>query len=493
MEDVSLQWERTFHRLMTSGRFLPNSPTLMNAGRDPGQLSACFVLPITGSVDSIFSTLHATATIFEGGGGVGFNFSDIPAQASGASSCGVLPVMTLFDTMCDVMQTVAKRSGAMMGMLDREHGDIERFVGAKSHEGAFKNFNISVSVDDDFMQHADEHPLWDAICMNAWQRGEPGLFFRDTVNASSTHAHIRCTNPCGEQPLAPYESCNLGHVNLSSFVNGDEFNEEGFAETVHAAVRFLDDVVDMNRYPLTEIARATLRYRKIGLGVMGFADMLIRMGIAYGSKASYRVAERISSLLERHAHEASETLADEKGPYPGWREGMPFRRNVHVTTVAPTGTTSLLARTTPSIEPVFSFVYDRRMRDPSKGSHAVRMVEPVMEWIAGAHGLDLDVVIDHYARHGQPHPSIPEDVRDVMVTAHDLHWRDHVDMQAIWQRHIDSGISKTINMPEDATVEDVKGAFMHAWGSDCKGITIYRNRSRDVEGIGMCGPASCNS
>ncbi|HHN81271.1 MAG TPA: ribonucleotide-diphosphate reductase subunit alpha [Methanomicrobia archaeon] len=492
-EDASLRWERTFYALMSSGRFMPNSPTLMNAGCSTGQLSACFVLPIEGYTDSIFTALHATARIFEGGGGVGFNFSDIPPRGPDRCSCGVVPVMKLFDTMCDMMRSKTKRSGAMMGMLDREHDDIEAFIRSKANEGALENFNISISIDDGFMQHVEDHPLWDTICTSAWQIGEPGLFFRDAVNASNKNAYIRCTNPCGEQPLDPYGSCNLGHVNLARFVRNGEFDEEGFAETVHAAVRFLDDVVDTNCYPLQEIARTTLRHRKIGLGVMGFAEMLIRMGVAYGSKASYEVAERIASLLKLHAHNASAVLAEEKGPYSAWRDGDQFRRNERVTTVAPTGTTSLIARTSPGIEPIFSFVYRRRIRDPSHRDTTVLMVEPVMEWIIEAYDLDRSTVLEHHATHGGPHHSIPEDVRTLMVTAHDLHWRDHVNMQAIWQRHIDSSISKTINMPEDATVDDVKGAFAHAWAYDCKGITIYRDKSRAREGVARCGRDSCEA
>ena len=788
--------EHNFYNMMSDGLFIPNTPTLMNAGNEIGYLSACNVLGIEDSIDSIYKTLYETAVLFKSGSGVGFNFSNIRPSGSVVGSTngvasGVLSFMSLFDNTCEVIKQGGKRRGAMMGMLDIEHPEIEQFIDAKREEGVLSNFNISVNVDDAFMEHCEKHDLWKKIVHNAWENGEPGLFFRNMMNRDNPFdTEINCTNPCvtgdtlvltdygyfpikelidsiitiwngyewseviprvtnhvdklynivlsngmeikcteyhkfimndnkrveakelvigdklckfnypiikgyktlqnsytygffcgdgfyntekhhnyihiykpkecclqrmnninilfrvddnwkknfvpngtyniesriewlagiidsdgcingnnngvsissinkdfllkiqrmlttlgiysivtnehdenikdmpggkyycqkcyrliiskyyinklkdlglkcnrvdiksiislretthyptivsidiihyddkfpvycytdsinnsgcfngiitancGEIPLFPYESCNLGHINLSKFVEDDgTFNWELYRIIINRGIIFLDMVIDVNKYPFEEIDIMNRKTRRIGLGVMGFAHALILMNIKYGSDESLNFAGQLAEVLHIESIKASEELGSEFGYYDGWTEGLPERRNVTVNTIAPTGATSLIAETSSSIEPIFSFVYKKTVWNDIDESGAIYIVEPVLEEIIKRENLNREEVIEYIERTGKPHHSIPKKYRDVMITANDISWRDHIEMQSVWQKHIDSSISKTINLPNDATEQDVSDAFITAWVSGCKSITVYRNGSRKIEGL----------
>ena len=490
---------------MAGGLFLPNSPTLMNAGLSLGQLSACFVLPVDDSMDGIFGALKEMAKIHQSGGGTGFSFSRLrpkgdPVRATGGVASGPVSFMEVFDAATEVIKQGGRRRGANMAALRADHPDIFEFVHAKERPGRLQNFNLSVGITDDLMANArsgrefdlinprtgqvaetiDAADLLREVAANAWRRGDPGALFLDRINdAHPLPGTIEATNPCGEQPLLPYESCNLGSVNLSRFAEGGEVDWDGLAETARLAVRFLDDVIEVNRFPLRRIREATLKSRKIGLGVMGFAEMLIELGISYASEEAVRTAEETMKFIAAVARDESRLLGEERGSFPLLEESSldwDAMRNATVTTVAPTGSISLIAGTSPGIEPLFGLSYSRDLL----GDEMVA-TSPLFERMAKDRGLYTDGLIRHVAARGTlaGAESVPDDLRELFVTAMEVAPAQHVKIQAAFQRFTDNGVSKTVNLPPEATVEEVMEIFTLADELGCKGITVYRYGSRD--------------
>jgi len=503
-------WEDRFHTLLTSLDFLPNSPTLMNAGTPLGQLSACFVLPIDDSVESIFTALHDMALIQRTGGGTGFSFGrlrpsgDLIASTGGTSS-GALSFLRVFDCATENIKVGGKRRGANMGVLTVDHPDILSFIEAKRTARSLTNFNLSVGITDTFMAAVEHNDLYDIrhpatgktvdrlnarevfqrIVEAAWATGDPGLLFLDTINR--THplhslGRIEATNPCGEVPLLPYESCNLGSINLSQFVREDHdavaVDWPRLADVTQQAVRFLDDVLVVNRYPMPQIEAVSLASRKIGLGVMGFAELLIRLGIPYKSKEALSFAVQLIQFIAREARQASAALAAERGVFPLWaqsiyaQQGMPMR-NATTTSIAPTGTISIIADTSSSIEPLFALSYRRvgvldnqQMTEwnPLLLTHGERM------------GFITPEILDHVARYGTLAGAhgVPDQVRDLFATALEIEPLQHLLMQANFQSAVDNAVSKTINLPAEITPDSVATIFKQAYHLGLKGITIYR-------------------
>ena len=494
-----------FRDVMAGGLFLPNSPTLMNAGLSLGQLSACFVLPVKDSMDGIFGALKEMAKIHQSGGGTGFSFSRLrpkgdPVRATGGVASGPVSFMEVFDAATEVIKQGGRRRGANMAVLRADHPDILDFVRAKERPGRLQNFNLSVGASRDLMAKArsgkdfnlrnprtcqvaetiDAAGLLREVAANAWRRGDPGVLFLDRINDSHPlPGTIEATNPCGEQPLLPYESCNLGSVNLSRFAGGGEVDWEGLEETARLAVRFLDDVIEVNRVPLRRIREATLRSRKIGLGVMGFAEMLIELGISYASEEAVEMAEEAMKFIAGVARDESCHLGEERGSFPLLEESSldwDAMRNATVTTIAPTGSISLIAGSSPGIEPLFGLSYSRDLL----GEEMVA-TSPLFERMAKDRGLYTDGLIRHVAARGTlaGAPGVPDDLKELFVTAMEVAPAQHVKIQAAFQRFTDNGVSKTVNLPPEATVEDVLGIFALADELGCKGITVYRYGSRD--------------
>ncbi len=511
-ESVQRSAERFYSR-MSSLEFLPNSPTLMNAGSSLGQLSACFVLPVEDSMDGIFSALRDMAFIHQSGGGTGFSFSRLRpsgdvVRSTGGVASGPISFIEVFDKATDVIKQGGRRRGANMAILSIDHADAIPFILCKTRTGFLQNFNISVAVTDAFMEavrvggdHLFINPrsgavverrpardVFEIICTAAWQCGDPGLVFIDEINRANPLvdvARIEATNPCGEQPLLPFESCNLGSLNLTKFIAGDRFDTARLGEAIDDAVHFLDNVIDVNQYPIPEIAAATRASRKIGLGVMGFADALYRMNVAYDSEEALRRGEELMAFIARRGREASAQLAARRGPFPlyersRWKaEGIGPLRNATVTTVAPTGTIGLIASVSSGIEPVFALRYWRTMAEGA----TLFETHPEFQRRAEALGVDIEALFAECAREGSIRPcaQLPEELRRVFVVARDIAPEWHVKMQAAFQRHSDNGVSKTINLPRTATVEDVRRAYLLAWELHCKGITVYREGSKDSE------------
>ncbi|MGQ9536805.1 MAG: vitamin B12-dependent ribonucleotide reductase [Actinomycetota bacterium] len=506
--DVSA-WEDEFYRLMVSLEFLPNSPTLMNAGTEVGQLSACFVLPVEDSIPGIFDALKNMALVHKSGGGTGFSFSrlrpkgDVVQTTMGVAS-GPVSFMRIFDVTTEIIRQGGRRRGANMGILRCDHPDILDFITAKDQEGFFSNFNLSVGITDEFMEalkkdevyllrnprngvvtgslHARD--VFNLIVTQAWRTGDPGLIFLDTINRHNPTPHlgeIESTNPCGEQPLLPWESCNLGSINLKAMVRDGKLDRERFRSVIRAAVRFLDDVIDVNRWPLEETERVTKGNRKIGLGVMGFADALLMMGVPYDSEEGLQAAEEIASILEEESHRASSELAAERGNFPNYpgsvwdKKGIPMR-NATTVTIAPTGTISIIAGTSSGIEPIFAISFVRNVIEGTR----LMEVNPIFEQVARERGFYGNDLMMDIARSGTLHyvEGIPEDVKRVFVTAFDIAPEWHVRMQAIFQKHCDNAVSKTINFPSDASIDDIEEAFLLAYRLGCKGITVYRYGSK---------------
>lgn len=508
-----------FFEAMISLRFLPNSPTLMNAGTELGQLSACFTLPVPDAIDGIFDAMKQGAIIHKTGGGTGYNFSHIrpegsPVQSTDGVASGPVSFMRVFNAATDVIKQGGRRRGANMGILNVWHPDILGFISAKKQEGDIANFNISVMVNDQFMDLVGKkafdhvwltHPntggkvtvgeIWNGIVDGIWKNGEPGVLFYDEINRHNPTPRlgdIEITNPCGEQPLLPFESCVLGSINLDACIRNGAIDRSLLEDTIRMAVRFLDAVVDRNVFPIPEIGEATRRTRKIGLGVMGVHDALLRIGLAYDTPEGRAWGEEIMETITQTAVDESRILASRSGPFPAW-EGSIWTafpvRNAAMTTVAPTGTISLLAGCSSGIEPVFSFAYTRKN---TVGKTFV-IVNPVFktalrDTLTGMHlsgdALEkrMEEVISHVHKTGsiQDLSWLPTEFRTLFKTALDISWRDHILMQAAFQKHVHASISKTINMPSSATREDCEEALLMAWRLGLKGITIYRTGSRET-------------
>jgi ribonucleoside-diphosphate reductase alpha chain len=491
-----------FLTMMRSLEFLPNSPTLMNAGLPLGQLSACFVLPVEDSLSGIFEALKNMALIHQSGGGTGFSFSRLRpkndvVRATGGVASGPVSFMRIFETATDVIKQGGRRRGANMATLRVDHPDILEFIQAKEKPGFLENFNISVAATDEFMRRARQggeielinprteqatgrinaRETMDCIANSAWAGGDPGMIFIDRINAAHPlPGLIESTNPCGEQPLLPFESCNLGSINLAKLVERGEMNWERFAELVSLAVRFLDDVIDMNCYPLQRIEETTLQSRKIGLGVMGFAEMLILMNISYNSSEAVRVAEEVMKFITQAAREASAELGEERGSFPLFEESRlkswSAMRNATVTTIAPTGTISIIAGTSSGIEPLFALAFVRHVLEGAR----LLEVSPLFEDAAAARGIYTPELKAELARKGsaQDVASLPQDLKDLFVTALDIPPQQHVKIQAAFQKYTDNAVSKTVNLSESATVDDVLKVYNLAYDLGCKGVTVFR-------------------
>jgi len=544
-----------FYNFMADGRFMPNSPTLMNAGREMGMLSACFVLPLEDSIDDIFSTVKATAMIQKAGGGTGFSFDKLRPtgdyiKSSGGTTSGPISFWKVLSETTNAIQQGAFRRGANMGMMSITHPDIITFVYAKQDLTAFTNFNISIKIPNAWMEAYKANPdsahvvrnsrsgkeyvipkalapgkydisnlvdkaafeslpvesrpevwsrqeLYNVIVDCAWRTGEPGLIFIDHINNANPTPHIgeiEATNPCGEQPLLPYEACNLGSVNVAWFVNKDKkgkpsFDWKSFSEAIHLSTRFLDNVIDANRYPLPEIEAMCFGNRKIGLGVMGFADALYLLGIAYNSEEGLAFGEQVMKCINDESHNASEKLAAERGSFPNWKGSIwdtqysrPMR-NSATTTVAPTGTISILANCSGGIEPLFSLAFFRNVL----GGQRLVEINPIFEALAKERGMHSPELFERLAAEGTlAHlEGVPDELSRVFVCAHDVAPEWHVRMQGAFQKHCDSSISKTINLPHDSTPEEVERIYTMAWELGCKGVTVYRDGCRNNQPMAL--------
>jgi ribonucleoside-diphosphate reductase alpha chain len=526
------RWEERFHNMMASLDFLPNSPTLMNAGAPLGQLSACFVLPVEDSMESIFDTLRDAALIQRTGGGTGFSFSKLrPAgdviTSTGGQSSGPVSFMRIYDCATGNIKLGGRRRGANMGVLRADHPDIEEFIYAKRGGADFRNFNLSVGATDEFMSAAESggalalrrptdgrvvrtvpaRKLFDAICEAAWATGDPGLIFLDTIaraNPLPACGRIEATNPCGELPLLPYESCNLGSINLAHFVREHEsgssagygrLDYERLGGRVRDAVRFLDDVISVNRFPLEAIQRLTTANRKIGLGVMGFAELCILLGVSYASQQAVRLADELAAFIAREARLASMRLADERGVFPNWSQstyapdGIRLRNATQIS-IAPTGTISIIAGTSSGIEPLFALAYRRHVLEgqimtelnPLFLRHLERMGQDPAEVLdavaaAGSSPGSMDAARRHAAQAWAARPGAARE-NGLFATALEIPPEQHIRVQAAFQKHVDNAVSKTINLPASASPSDVASAYRLAYRLGCKGVTVFRYGSK---------------
>lgn len=506
--------EQAFLEVMSRLEFLPNSPTLMNAGRDLAQLSACFVLPIEDSMESIFGTLADTALIQKSGGGTGFSFSRLrpkedTIRSTQGESSGPVSFMRLYNFATEVTRLGGKRAGANMAILRVDHPDIEEFITAKTNPLELNTFNISVAVTDEFMARVktgesydlvnprtgitvgqlDARTVFNRIVESAWLNGEPGVIFIDRINRDNPTPDlgpIESTNPCGEQPLLPYESCVLGSINLARFYRDGRVDYARLKEVVAIGLHFLDNIIDKSEFPIPQIKLKTAGNRKIGLGVMGWADLLLALGIPYDSEEAVGLADEVMSFISQAASQASIELAEKRGPFPRWhleniyKQGnQPPRRNATVTTVAPTGTISLIANCSSGIEPIYSIAYRR----VSFESEQMQFVHPLFAQYAGEQGFYSEALMESVSEKGSLRhiPDVPLEAKRLFTTTHDIAPEWHVRMQAAFQKHIDAAVSKTINFPNNATVADVMESYELAYTLGCKGITIYRDGSRDKQ------------
>ncbi|MDR3362477.1 MAG: vitamin B12-dependent ribonucleotide reductase [Desulfovibrio sp.] len=514
---------REFYDLMTSWKFLPNSPTLMNAGTDLGQLSACFVLPVGDSIEEIFDAVKYAAMIHKSGGGTGFSFSrlrpkDSRVGSTGGVASGPVSFLRIFNTATEQIKQGGTRRGANMGILRVDHPDIIDFIRAKEKEGEFNNFNLSVGLTEVFMQAVEKDDFYDLrmptsgevvqrmrardifelLVKKAWQSGDPGIVFLGRINRDNPNpeqGEIESTNPCGEQPLLPFEACNLGSINLSAFYvpghNGGDaparkgVDWEELKRVVHLSVRFLDNVIDASSFPLPQINETVRKNRKIGLGVMGFADLLFQLGVAYNSQQGLDVADSLMAFVQEEGHRASALLAEERGHFPAYPASVyakkkkgPYR-NATVTTIAPTGTLSIIAGCSSGVEPLFALCFTRNILD---GERLVE-VNPHFEAALSAAGLEsrelMESVVDKGSISGMDF--LPSRLRNVYVTAMDIEPVWHLRMQAAFQKHTDNAVSKTVNLPNSATEQDIYDIYWMAYQEGCKGVTVYRDGCKSVQ------------
>lgn len=523
-------WEEQFYTLMSELYFLPNSPTLMNAGTNLNQLSACFVLPLEKDIGDIFKTLKETLIIQQSNGGTGFNFSELsslnlPLTNEKTFSLGPIETIEIFDTVIQKMKQYSKRAGANIGVLNVNHPDIEAFIQSKNDECKFQNFNISVGVTDKFMKAVEEdkswkqeyggkvikktkaRKIWKQIVENAWQRGDPGLLFLDEIerkNPLPFLGRMKSTNPCGEVPLMDYEACNLGSINLAKLVHKNSsgktsINWVKLEFVVNTSIRFLDNVISANNYLLPEIQKVVHGNRKIGLGLMGWAEMLIHLNIPYQSPKAIILASKLMQFINKKAHEASGILAKERGVFPNWKKSIYYKkqllRNATCTSIAPTGSIAIIANTTPSIEPLFALAFTREnvLGNKTLIELNTNLIEKLETY--KLHSKDLEDEIKETGKLPK-NKNIPKPLKELFLTAHEIDIKTHILHQNAFQKYTDNAVSKTINFPESAKAEDVSNAYKFAWKYKLKGITIYRHGSRKQQvmtaGIGKKSMTACD-
>ncbi|MDW5562612.1 MAG: adenosylcobalamin-dependent ribonucleoside-diphosphate reductase [Methanomassiliicoccus sp.] len=512
--------EREFYNAMRSLEFLPNSPTLMNAGTNLQQLSACFVIPVLDSIESIYDAIKFGAVVQQTGGGVGFSFSRLRPEgdvvrSTGGVASGPVSFMRVFDAATNAIKQGGRRRGANMGVLRVDHPDIERFIAAKDDLSSLPNFNLSVAVTDDFMAKAvrdEDYDLinprdgrkvrtisasyvLDRIAASAWRGGDPGTLFIDTVNRNNPTPQLgafEATNPCGEVPLLPFEACNLGSVNLDRMTEDGRVDWDRLARTVDLGVRFLDNVIDANRYPLPQTAEVVRGNRKIGLGIMGFADLLVRLKITYGSPHSLELADRLIEFIRREAERASKAIAESRGSFPNIERSTITgpQRNATLLSIAPTGTISMIAGCSSGIEPYYAVSF---VRNVLEGQHFVEILPLFLE-AAREGGFLTDELLGKLSSSpsAQHLATIPEEVRRLFVTAHDVPPGAQVEMQAAFQRRVDNAVSKTINLPAGTPWQEIRQILVHTHRRGCKGITVYREGSKPGQVLTAIGDArSC--